>query len=128
MVTYVRIYYWYVLGILEVTFIRLVLTRYTWIIVVSRVIGIEMSVWIDTVLDYISVPCIISNSIRYNIILLQSSISFHIETSNCFCSANQMTSFYIKCNTGLKSINPLKLYLCLLISKWITIEFQFIIC
>ena len=55
-------------------------------------VGIEMPVRIDTVLDYISVSCIISNCIRYNLILLQPSISFHIETSNCFCSANQMIS------------------------------------
>ena len=30
---------------------------------------------------------------------------FHIETINLICIANQMTGFYIKCNTGLKWVN-----------------------
>ena len=29
------------------------------------------------------------------------SVAFHIETSHLFCSANQMTGFYMKFNTGL---------------------------
>ena len=35
----------------------------------------------------------------------QSSVAFNIETSNLFCSAKQMTGFYIKRKTGLKWIN-----------------------
>ena len=35
-------------------------------------------------------------------ILFQPSIAFHIETSRLFCSAKQMTGFYMKHNTGLK--------------------------
>ena len=34
--------------------------------------------------------------------LFQSSAAFHIEPSHLICSANQMTGFYMKCNTGLK--------------------------
>ena len=33
------------------------------------------------------------------------SVAFHIETSHLICRANQMTGFYIKCNTGLKWAN-----------------------
>ena len=33
---------------------------------------------------------------------LQPRVAFHIVTSHLTCSANQMTGFYIKCNTGLK--------------------------
>ena len=29
------------------------------------------------------------------------------ETSHLFCSANQMTGFSMKCNTGLKWVHPL---------------------
>ena len=29
-------------------------------------------------------------------------VVFHIETSHLICSANQMTFFYMKCNTGMK--------------------------
>ena len=47
-------------------------------------VGIEMFIWTDTVLDYIIVSCIISNGFRYNLILLQPSISFHIETVTVF--------------------------------------------
>ena len=36
---------------------------------------------------------------------IMSSVAFHIETSNLICSANQITGFYIKCNTGLKWVN-----------------------
>ena len=32
----------------------------------------------------------------------QPSVGFHIETSPLFCSAKQMTGFYMKCNIGLK--------------------------
>ena len=34
----------------------------------------------------------------------QPIVAFHIETSPLICSTNQMTSFYIKCNNGLKWI------------------------
>ena len=37
----------------------------------------------------------------------QLSISFHRETNNLFCSANQITCFFMKYNTGLKWDNPL---------------------
>ena len=29
-------------------------------------------------------------------------VAFDVETSNSFCSVNQVTGFYMKCNTGLK--------------------------
>ena len=32
----------------------------------------------------------------------QPCVTFHIETSHLICTANQMTSFYMKCNTELK--------------------------
>ena len=35
----------------------------------------------------------------------QPSVAFHIETSHLFCSAKQMTGFYMKHNTGLKWAN-----------------------
>ena len=35
------------------------------------------------------------------------SVAFHIETSHLVCSANQMTGFYIKCNNGLKRVEPI---------------------
>ena len=35
-------------------------------------------------------------------ILFHLSIAFHIETSRLFCSAKQMTGFYMKHNTELK--------------------------
>ena len=38
----------------------------------------------------------------------QPGVAFHIETSNLIYPANQMTSFYIKCNTGLKWVNKKK--------------------
>ena len=31
----------------------------------------------------------------------QPGVVFHIEYSNLICSANQLTGFYMKCNTGL---------------------------
>ena len=34
--------------------------------------------------------------------LFQSTVVFHIETSHLICTANQVTSFSIKCSTGLK--------------------------
>ena len=34
--------------------------------------------------------------------LFQPSVAFYIETSHLFCSAKEMTGFYMKCNTGLK--------------------------
>ena len=35
----------------------------------------------------------------------QPSVTFHIDTSHLISNANQMTDFYIKCNTGLKWFN-----------------------
>ena len=35
----------------------------------------------------------------------QSSVAFYIDTSHLICTANQMTGFCLKCNTGLKSVN-----------------------
>ena len=35
----------------------------------------------------------------------QSCAAFRIETSHLFCSAKQMTRFYIKWNSGLKWVN-----------------------
>ena len=35
----------------------------------------------------------------------QSSVLFHIETSDIFCIAKQMTGFYMKCSTRLKWVN-----------------------
>ena len=35
----------------------------------------------------------------------QPVVAFHIETSHLFCSARQMTSFYMKRNTGRKWVN-----------------------
>ena len=36
---------------------------------------------------------------------LQASVAFHIEPSHLICTANQMTGFYMKYDTGLKWIN-----------------------
>ena len=36
---------------------------------------------------------------------IQPSVAFHIETRHLICSANQMTGFYMRCNTGLKWVN-----------------------
>ena len=41
-------------------------------------------------------------SILVNLKEFQPSVLFHIETSHLFCTANQMTDFYTKCNTGPK--------------------------
>ena len=46
-----------------------------------------------------------SNFEMVEINLFQSSVAFHIETSHLFCSAKQMTGFYMKPTTGLKWIN-----------------------
>ena len=35
----------------------------------------------------------------------QPNVVFHIETGHLIYIANQMTSFYMKCNTGLKWVN-----------------------
>ena len=45
---------------------------------------------------------------QYNIQLInlfQSTVTFYIETSHLICIANQMTGFYMKCNTGMKWVN-----------------------
>ena len=34
--------------------------------------------------------------------LFQPSVTFNIETSHLFCSAKQITGFYMKCNARLK--------------------------
>ena len=39
---------------------------------------------------------------------LQSSVKFHVETSHLIYIANQMTDFYMKCNTGLQWVNLVK--------------------
>ena len=36
---------------------------------------------------------------------LQPSVACHIETSHLVCTANQMTGFYMKCNTELNWVN-----------------------
>ena len=41
----------------------------------------------------------------FGINLFQSSIVFLIETNHLTCTANQITGFYMKCNTLLKCIN-----------------------
>ena len=35
----------------------------------------------------------------------QPSVTLHLETTHLICIANQMTGFYMKCNTGLKRVN-----------------------
>ena len=45
------------------------------------------------------------NSVLFNPI--QSNVAFHIETCHSIFSANQMTGFYVKRNTGLKWVNIL---------------------
>ena len=37
-----------------------------------------------------------------NINLFHPSVAFHIETNHLICTANQITVFYLKCNTSLK--------------------------
>ena len=41
----------------------------------------------------------------------QPSVAFHIETSHLFCSAKQMTSFYMKQNIGLKTKQMTSFYM-----------------
>ena len=36
----------------------------------------------------------------------QLSVALHIETSYLICNVSQMTGFYMKCNIGLKWVNP----------------------
>ena len=36
----------------------------------------------------------------------QPTAAFHTESSHLIGSAKQMTGFYMKCNTGLKWVNP----------------------
>ena len=44
---------------------------------------------------------------RYNHICpFQAGVAFHMETSHSICSVNQITSFYLKCSTGLKWVKP----------------------
>ena len=38
--------------------------------------------------------------------LFQPSAAFHIENSHFIYTANHMAGFYMKDNTGLKSVNP----------------------
>ena len=33
------------------------------------------------------------------------NVAFHLKNSHVICRANQMTGFYMKCNTGLKWLN-----------------------
>ena len=42
----------------------------------------------------------------------QPSVAFHIETSHLFCVGKKMTGFYMKCNTGLKQVNPFCANIC----------------
>ena len=44
--------------------------------------------------------------------LFQPSFAFHIETSRLICTANQVTGFYMKCNTGLKWVKR-RLFQCM---------------
>ena len=44
-------------------------------------------------------------NLHYVMSLLQPNFAFFIETSHFMCAANQMTGFYIKCNSGLKWVN-----------------------
>ena len=43
---------------------------------------------------------VLSNDDLFN--TFQTSAAFHIETNLLICKANQMTGFYMECNTGLK--------------------------
>ena len=40
----------------------------------------------------------------YEFNLFQPSVAFYIETSHLIYIANQMTGFYMECNTGLKRV------------------------
>ena len=46
---------------------------------------------------------------------LQPSFAFHVETSHLICTTNQMTGYYMKCNTGLKWVDWF--FRCLCLSK-----------
>ena len=50
-------------------------------------------------------------NVGYNIKinLRKSSVEFHIETSHLICRAKQVTGFYMKCNTGPKWVNQIRL-------------------
>ena len=52
----------------------------------------------------------VSLTFRFTANPFQPSVAFHIETSHFFCRAKQMTSFYVKRNTGLKWGNHLLSY------------------
>ena len=39
--------------------------------------------------------------------LFKPNFPFHIETGNFICNANQMTDFYMKCDTGLKWVKEI---------------------
>ena len=45
------------------------------------------------------------NNFVNNVNSFQSSAAFLIETSHLICSANQMTGFYVNCNTELKWVS-----------------------
>ena len=45
------------------------------------------------------------NNFVKNVNSFQSSAAFLIETSHLICSANQMTGFYVNCNTELKWVS-----------------------
>ena len=54
--------------------------------------------------------------------LFQSSVTVHIETSNLFCTANQMIVFYMNYNTGMKWVKNIfakKLHRRCLTRSWI---------
>ena len=61
------------------------------------------------------------------IIPLQSSVAFHIETSHLICSANQMTGFYMKFDTGVKLVNlaHFKIDFALVFVNWTENGFSF---
>ena len=50
--------------------------------------------------------------------LFRSSAAFYIETSHLICTANQITGFYIKYNTGLKWGNKKRLANLFCFTKW----------
>ena len=59
---------------------------------------------------------IIFNSLTLTIFISQSnpvqlSFAFHIETSHLFCSAKQLTGYYMKWNTEKKNIKKIETYI-----------------
>ena len=46
--------------------------------------------------------CHFKNNLGTHLTHFQPFVAFDVETSNLFCSANQVTGFYMECNTGLK--------------------------